>query len=69
MILSEFLKTENITEGETRQTSTHQKLEVLVRVDKTNFAEGKRQCSYKLGPGQETMQRLGQQKGGSHTGT
>lgn len=53
---SEFLKIENITEGETRETPTQQKLEVLVRVDKTNFAQGERQCSYKLGPGQDTMQ-------------
>lgn len=44
-------------EGETRETPIHQKLEVLVEVDKTGFAEGKRQCSYNLGPGQETMQR------------
>lgn len=57
MILSEFLKTANIIEGEARETPTHQKLEVLVKVDKTGFAEGARQCSYKLGPGQETMQR------------
>lgn len=57
MILSEFLKTANIIEGETKETPTHQKLEVLVKVNKTSFAEGERQCSYKLGPGQETMQR------------
>lgn len=57
MILSEFLKSANTIEGETRETPTHQKLEALVQADKTGFAEGERQCSYRLGPGQETMQR------------
>lgn len=56
---SEFLKIENVTEGETSETPIHQKLEVLVRVDKTNivFTEGERQCSYKLGPGQDIKHR------------
>lgn len=69
MILHEFLKTGNVTEKKIRETPTHQKLEVLVRVDRNNFAEGERQCSYKSGPGQDTMQRLGQQKGGGSAGT
>lgn len=43
----EILKIEIIAEGETRETPTHQKLEVLVRVDKTNFADKERQRSYK----------------------
>lgn len=44
----EFLKIETTAEGETRETATYQKtLEFLVRVDKTNFAEEERQCSYK----------------------
>lgn len=50
---------------EIREIPPHQKLEVLVRVDKNNFAEGERQCSYKSGPGQDTMLRTGQKGGGS----
>lgn len=41
MILSEFLKTENIIEGETKETPTHQKLEVLVKVNKPVLQKGK----------------------------
>lgn len=69
MILYEFLKIGNITKKEIKETPTHQKQEVLVRGDKNNCAEGERQCSYKSGPGQDTMQRLGQQKGGDSAGT
>lgn len=68
-MIYEFLKIGNITEKEIRETPTHQKLEVLVRVDKNNFAERERQCSYKSSPGQDTMQRFGQQKVGGSAGT